>query len=164
MAEINPLDEAVAVVVVTVDEVRLAAGAVVAEIKAAVVAGTDTFAARMSVRVRRRIGTVVEVAGIFVAGVIAAVVFRDGGGLNTRVGTVLRTGGGRNTKVGAEVTVAGRGWRPGVLAGMFVDIGTTNVAVVAGTVGVEDLDLLKLPPLLLDPASLVALPAVALLP
>ena len=121
MAEINPLDEAVAVVVVTVDEVRLAAGAVVAEIKAAVVAGTDTFAARMSVRVRRRIGTDVEVAGIFVAGVIAAVVFRDGGGLNTRVGIVLRTGGGRNTKVGVEVTVAGREWRPGVLAGIFVE-------------------------------------------
>ncbi len=135
MAEIDPCDEAVAVVFVEVVKVRLTAGTVVAEIKAAVVAGTLTFAARMSVRVRRRIGTVVEVAGIFAAGVIAAVVFRDGGGLNTRVGTVLRIGGGRK-----------------------------NVAVVAGTVGVEDLDLLKLPPLLLDPASLVPLPAVALFP
>jgi len=138
---------------VTVVEVRPVAGMVVAEIRAAVVAGTLTFAARMSVRVRRRIGTVVEVAGTVVDDVVALVVLRDGGGLNTRVGVVLRTGGGRNIKVGVVVIVAGREWRPGVLAGMFVNAGTTKVAAVDGTLGVVDLDLLGLPA---PPLDLVA--------
>ncbi len=117
MDETDPRADADAVVAVAVADLLLTADVAVAEIRATVVAATDKFAARISVRVKRRIGTVVEVAGAFVAGVnvagavvagtMAAVVLRPGGGLNTKVGVVLRTGGGRKTSVGVEVTVAG---------------------------------------------------------
>ncbi len=104
--------------------------AVVAEINSTVVAGIFTFAARMFVRVSRRIG--IEDAGTLVeAGVVPTAVFCNG----TRVVVDLRMGGGRRTKVGVVVIVAGRELRPGVLAGIFE---------VAG-VGVADLGLRGLP-------------------
>jgi hypothetical protein len=112
MAGIDPRDEAVAVVAVAIAVIPPAVGGTVAEIRATFVVATDTFAARMSVRVNRRIGTVVEVAGAlvagaFVVGTMAAVELRPGGGLNTNVGVDLLIGGGRNTSVGVVVTVAG---------------------------------------------------------
>jgi hypothetical protein len=108
MDETDPRADADAVVAVAVAVLLLTADVAVAEIKATVVAATDKFAARISVRVNRRIETDVEDAGVVAGPVVAGtVVFRPGGGLNTNVGVVLRIGGGRNTSVGVEVTVAG---------------------------------------------------------
>jgi hypothetical protein len=154
MDETDPRADADAVVAVAVADLLLTADVTVAEIKATVVAATDKFAARISVRVNRRIETDVEDIGVVAGPVVAgAVVFRPGGGLNTNVGVVLRIGGGRNTSVGVEVTVAGSEWRPGVLAGMFAAAGTTKVAAVTGMFGVADLDLLGLP--IAEPADLL---------